>query len=306
MQPAIAVAPSADEGVVRALEMGGGRRSDPSDADGLVWTDAADPEGLRRLLEVSPARWVQLPFAGIERFVAAGVIGADRTWTCAKGIYAAATAEHALALMLAAARRLPMYARLRSWTESEEGLERRLAGSTVVVFGAGGIGRALIAMLAPLGPEVVAVNRSGSAVRGARTTVPVGELAGTLGGADWVVITAPLTPETKGLFGREMLARMGPRAWLVNVARGGIVDTDALVDALRAGQIGGAALDVTDPEPLPDGHPLWSLDYALITPHVANTWEMALPELRGLVRRNVAHFAAGEPLEGVVDPATGY
>jgi D-3-phosphoglycerate dehydrogenase len=261
---------------------------------------------LRRLLEASPARWVQLPFAGIERFVAAGVIGADRTWTCAKGVYAAATAEHALALMLAAARRLPMYARLRSWTASEEGLERRLAGSTVVVFGAGGIGRALIAMLAPLGPEVVAVNRSGSAVPGARISIPAEELAGTLAAADWVVITAPLTPQTKGLFGREMLARLGPQAWLVNVARGGIVDTDALVDALRAGQIGGAALDVTDPEPLPGGHPLWSLDNALITPHVANTWEMALPELRGLVRRNVAHFAAGERLEGVVDPATGY
>jgi phosphoglycerate dehydrogenase-like enzyme len=103
-----------------------------------------------------------------------------------------------------------------------------------------------------------------------------------------------------------MLSRMGPKAWLVNVARGGIVDTGALVDALRAKQIGGAALDVTDPEPLPDGHPLWVLDNALITPHVANTWEMALPELRGLVRRNVAHFAAGEPLEGVVDPLTGY
>jgi phosphoglycerate dehydrogenase-like enzyme len=108
------------------------------------------------------------------------------------------------------------------------------------------------------------------------------------------------------MFGPQMLSKMGPQAWLINVARGGIVDTEALVDALRAGRIGGAALDVTDPEPLPDGHPLWSLENAIVTPHVANTWEMALPELRALVGRNVAHFAADEPLEGVVDPATGY
>jgi D-3-phosphoglycerate dehydrogenase len=305
-RPAIAVAPSLDEGVVEALEQAGGQRTDPSSADGLVWTDAGDPEGLRRQLRTSPARWVQLPFAGIERFVEAGVIDADHTWTCAKGAYGPATAEHALALMLAAARRLHIYARARSWDEAEEGLERRLAGSTVVVFGAGGIGKALMDMLVPLGPKVVAVNRSGASVPAAHSTFASERLAEILPGADWVVITAPLTPETKGLFGREMLSKMGPRAWLVNVARGGIVDTGALVDALRTEQIGGAALDVIDPEPLPDGHPLWGLENAIVTPHVANTWEMALPELRALVGRNVAHFASGEPLEGVVDPATGY
>ncbi|MDP9224940.1 MAG: hydroxyacid dehydrogenase, partial [Actinomycetota bacterium] len=104
----------------------------------------------------------------------------------------------------------------------------------------------------------------------------------------------------------RMLSRMARQAWLVNVARGGIVDTDALVDALQAGRLGGAALDVTDPEPLPEGHPLWRMGNVIITPHVANTWDMALPQLRELVRRNVAHFAAGEDLEGLVDPSKGY
>ena len=89
-------------------------------------------------------------------------------------------------------------------------------------------------------------------------------------------------------------------------ARGGLVDHDALVKALSAGAIGGAALDVTEPEPLPDGHRLWALDNVVITPHVANTWRMALPELRAMVERNVGHFSAGEPLEGVVDPTAGY
>jgi phosphoglycerate dehydrogenase-like enzyme len=306
-RPAIAVAPSVDEGVAAAIDEGGGRNSTPGEADGLVWTDARDPDALGRLLESSPARWIQLPFAGIERFVAAGVISSDRTWTCAKGVYGPATAEHALALMLAAARQIHNYARLRRWTEPGPGSpERRLAGATVLIFGAGGIGRILIAMLRPLGASVIAMNRSGSPVPGARRTVSTTELAEVIGEADWVVITAPLTPATRGLFGAEVLSKMRSDAWLVNVARGGIVDTDALVDALRDGGMAGAALDVTDPEPLPEGHPLWSLDNALITPHVANTWDMALPELRGLVRRNVARFAAGQPLEGVVDPATGY
>lgn len=88
--------------------------------------------------------------------------------------------------------------------------------------------------------------------------------------------------------------------------RGGLVDTDALVNALTEGSIGGAALDVTDPEPLPEGHPLWDLDNVIITPHVANTWDMALPSLRAMVERNVARFGAGQPLEGLVDPSLGY
>jgi phosphoglycerate dehydrogenase-like enzyme len=95
-------------------------------------------------------------------------------------------------------------------------------------------------------------------------------------------------------------------AWLINVARGGLVVTEDLVEALRSQHLGGAALDVTDPEPLPDGHPLWDMPNALITPHVANTWDMARPELIEMVKRNIGHYAAAEPLEGLVDPAAGY
>ncbi|MEA2505990.1 MAG: hypothetical protein QOH48_608 [Actinomycetota bacterium] len=293
-----------------AIEEGGGRSTPPSHADALVWTDgdpSRDPEALRTVLVSCPARWVQLPFAGIERFVDAGVISPDRVWTCAKGIYGPATAEHALTLMLAAARQIYVHACRRSWIEVERGSpERRLAGSTVIIFGAGGIGSALLSMLAPLGARVIAVNRSGTSVAGAARTVRTGDLPAVLEEADWVVIAAPLTRETRGLFDSSMLTKMRSDAWLVNVARGAIVDTDALVDALRAGRIAGAALDVTDPEPLPQDHPLWALDNVIITPHVANTWDMALAELRGLVSRNVAHFAAGQPLEGRVDPSTGY
>jgi phosphoglycerate dehydrogenase-like enzyme len=108
------------------------------------------------------------------------------------------------------------------------------------------------------------------------------------------------------LIGAGTFAAMKTDAWLINVARGGLVDTDALVEALRAKEIGGAALDVTDPEPLPEDHPLWQLDDVLVTPHIANTWDMGLPELRALVRRNVERFKKGAELEGLVDPTLGY
>jgi phosphoglycerate dehydrogenase-like enzyme len=134
----------------------------------------------------------------------------------------------------------------------------------------------------------------------------VDELTSVLPESDFVVVAAAYTGATHHLFDESKFAAMSPHTWIVNVARGGLIDTDALVAAMRAQDIGGAALDVTDPEPLPDGHPLWSLENCLITPHVANTWAMGLAELPGLVRRNVAARAAGQPLEGLVDPELGY
>jgi phosphoglycerate dehydrogenase-like enzyme len=290
-----------------AVRAGGGRVVDSGSADGIVWVEPSDPEGLKAALASSPARWVQLPFAGIETFVRAGAIDPSRTWTCAKGTFGPATAEHALALVLAAARRLHVHARARSWeAEGSESGERRMHGAMVVVVGTGGIGSALPAMMQPLGARLVGVNRSGRPLEGAERTVTTDELEVVLPHADFVVIAASLTPQTRGLMDARKLALMQDSAWLVNVARGGLVDTDALLDALRARRIGGAALDVTDPEPLPDDHPLWSLPNVLITPHVANTWVMGLPELAAMVTRNVARFGRGEELEGLVDPALGY
>ena len=305
-EPSIAVVPSRPE-IEVAVTDAGGRLVEPGRAEGLVWMDPRDPEALRRTLASSPARWVQLPFAGIEEFLAAGVLDPDRTWTCAKGIYGPSTAEHALALVLLAARRLHEHARARSWRRGAEGASaRRLAGGTVLIVGTGGIGRALAEMLAPLGPRVLAVNRSGEPMPGAERTVPVGSLEDVVSEADWIVLAAALTPGTEHLIDEAMIGRMRAGAWIVNVARGGLVDTRSLVDALREDRIGGAALDVTDPEPLPDGHPLWEMPNVVITSHTANTWAMALPELAALVGRNVRRFARGEPLEGLVDLSLGY
>jgi D-3-phosphoglycerate dehydrogenase len=291
-----------------AIARGGGTYvDDPAEAEGLIWTDPRLPEDLKELLGRSDPKWVQLPFAGIESFFDAGTIDGARTWTCAKGIYGPACAEHALALILAAARRLNEHVVATSWRGGTFGQpERRLKGATVLVVGTGGIGSALVDMLRPLGARVIAVSRSGRSLEGAERTGNAADLASFASEADHVVIAAAHTPETHGMFGAKIFEAMKEDAWLVNVARGGLVNTDDLVAALRSGAIGGAGLDVTDPEPLPDGHPLWSFDNVIITPHVANTWDMAVPELLGLVERNVAHYAKGEELEAGVDVEAGY
>lgn len=306
----VALEPASTDELRSAVEKGGGHVVEASDAEALIWVDPADPRGLKELLQSCPARWIQLPFAGIESFFAAGAIDADRTWTCAKGIYGHSTAEHALALMLMAARRLNEHVGATSWS-SPRGVgsgfgaaERRLADRTVLIVGTGGIGSELASMLAPLRARVIGVNRSGRPLEGAERTETVERLAHVLPEAHFVVLAVALTPETRGLIAERELAAMRADAWLVNVARGPLVDSDALVEALREGRIAGAALDVTDPEPLPDGHPLWEL--AVITPHVANTWDMALPELTALVERNVRRFVAGDRLEGLVDASSGY
>nr|MBA2601219.1 hydroxyacid dehydrogenase [Actinomycetota bacterium] len=301
------MAPANDPGIADAIGRGGGLVVPLEDADAIVWIDPRSPERLKDALARSPARWVQLPFAGIEAFVTAGVIDRERTWTCAKGVYGHATAEHALTLILAAARGLNRHLRATTWHDEELAApERRLIDATILIVGTGGIGTALASMVAPLGPRILGVNRSGEPLLNAERTASIKELAGLLPEANFVVLAAPLTLETNGLFDEAMLRRMKPGAWLVNVARGGLVMTEALVTVLEEGRLGGAALDVTDPEPLPDHHPLWTMSNVIVTPHVANTWAMGLRSLTQMVQDNVARFAAGEELAGVVDPDAGY
>jgi phosphoglycerate dehydrogenase-like enzyme len=304
--PRVALAPTSVEVVARAVTDGGGELVGLGERpDALVWTRSGDVDGLREALDQAPsARWVQLPWAGVEEFASSGVLDADRTWTCAKGAYREPVAEHALALALAGLRSLPLRARATSWGEQAA---TTLYDAQVVVLGAGGITTELLALLAPFRARVTVVRRDASSqVPGAGRTVGQDELDEVLPGAAVVVVALALTPETEHVIGRAQFARMDRTAWLVNVGRGRHVDTDALVDALRAGEIGGAALDVTDPEPLPDDSPLWRLPNCLITPHTANPAETAQPLLARRVSDNVRRFAAGEPLEGLVDVEAGY
>ena len=285
-----------------AITGAGGSLVEPDEAEALVWTDASDPSGLSGLLAGVPGiRWVQLPFAGVDRF--AGLFDDGRTWTSTKGAYSEPVAEHALALSLAGLRGLTMRARAREWG-GQAGL--RLTGARVTIVGGGGITEAFLRLVAPFGVDVTVVRRHPSPVAGAARVVGTDDLHDSLAGAKLVLLALALTPETTGIIGAAELERMDGDAWLVNVARGAHVVTDDLVPALRAGAIGGAALDVTDPEPLPAGHPLWDLDNCLITPHTANTWQMAEPLFAERVGANVARYQRQEPLIGVVDPELGY
>ncbi len=303
--PRIAVGPVAGEFAVRAVEDGGGTvvalRDSP---DALVWLDPADVTGLEAALAAAPAvRWVQLPFAGVERVVAAGLVDAGRIWTCAKGSYAEPVAEHALMLALAGLRSLPKRVTARSWGTPEG---TSLFDRRVTILGGGGIARALLTLLAPFRVHATVVRRYADPVPGAARTVALDDLVAVLPGSTVVFVALALTSETGGVIGASAFEAMDGGAWLVNVARGAHVDTDALVDALRAGRIGGAALDVTDPEPLPDGHPLWALPNCIVTPHTADTTAMVLPLLAERIQTNVARFAAGAGLVGLVDPVAGY
>jgi D-3-phosphoglycerate dehydrogenase len=218
-------------------------------------------------------------------------------------VYAGRVAEHAVALLLAAARRLGVAARRATWGGVRP---EPLDGASVGVFGAGAIGEELFRRLAPFGVRRLALTRSGRSVAGADASFSPDALDELLRASDYLVLAAPLTSETDGVIDARALELLGPEAWLVNVGRGRLVQTDALCGALEAGHIGGACLDVTDPEPLPDGHPLWSFENVLITPHVANPWHRHEELLATRVAENVRRFIAGADLLGAIDLDHGY
>ena len=301
--PAVAVLPRAGY-LAAAVTAGGGRVVDPGTAEVLVWTDPADAAGLAAVLDEHPhLRWVQLPWAGIEPYLDVVRAHAERTWTCGKGVYAEPVAEHALALSLAGLRGIDRYARARRWTAPRG---ENLFGARVTIVGGGGIAVSLLRLLGPFGCEVTVVRRTPEPIAGAARVVAVDALDDALTGAALVVLALPLTAGTEGLIDARRLALLAEGACLVNVARGRHVVTDDLVAALRDGTLGSAGLDVTDPEPLPDGHPLWDLPNVIVTPHTANTEEMAEPLLAARITDNVRRWRAGAPLVGLVDPAAGY
>ncbi len=301
--PRIAVVPdwpAAADAVVAA----GGRVVPAEEAEGLVWVDWSGPGRLGSILaELPHIRWVHLPGAGIESFLEAGLVADGRVWTCSKGAHSSLIAEHALALALAGLHSVATSARASSWEPTRVAA---LAGQPVTIVGGGGIASALIGFLAPFEARVTVVRRTPVPVPGAERTLATDALLDALPDARLVVLALALTPDTRHIIGAGELGAMHERAWLVNVSRGGHVDTEALVDALERGVIAGAALDVTDPEPLPDGHRLWSMANCIITPHNAGSSSAVMRYLAARVYDNVRRFGAGEPLLGVIDLDAGY
>ena len=293
---------SSPQWVTDAVIAGGGQIVPPSQASAVVWTAARDAAGLNQLLHDCPnIDWVQVPFAGIENFVS--ILDDRRTWTCGKGVYAEPVAEHAIGLALAGMRHIAAYARSSEWSQPAG---RNLIGAAVTIVGGGGITESLIRLLSAFKCNITVVRRTVEHIEGADIVVGQENLVDALVGADVVFLALSLTAETVGLIGRPEFELMEPHAWIINVARGGHIVTDDLVWALENSIIGGAALDVTDPEPLPANHPLWSLPNCIITPHVGNTPEMAVPLLSTRITENVQRYMHGDALIGLVDVRHGY
>lgn len=290
------------EAMVNAVVAAGGEPAPLAEASALIWADPAAAAEFPDAVNSAPdVEWIQLPYAGIENFAAS--LDRSRIWTCGKGVYADPVAEHIITLTLAGFRHLHTSIPATSWP-AQKG--RNLLGANVTVIGGGGITESLLRLLEPWRTTTTVVRRSADVVAGAARTVSMEHMHEAIAEAEVVVLAAALTAETRGMVDTGFFSAMSDDAWLVNVARGGLVVTDDLVAALTQGAIAGAALDVTDPEPLPDGHPLWDFANCIITPHVGNTPEMGLPLIAERVRHNVERWIAGDELLGLVDVEAGY
>lgn len=273
------------------------------EADGVVWF-GRDPAAIGSSLPAS-VRWLQTPDAGAERWISAGMTEGPWVITGAAGAYGPQIAEHALALLLGCLHGFAAFARADSW-EPKAWPVGSVADRRVVILGAGGIGRRLTEILQPLGARVTVLSASGRQVPSAQDCDRAENLDNWLPVADAIVLAAPATPDTYHLMNDARLARLPDGAVLVNVARGSLVDTDALLRGLDRGRPGSAGLDVTDPEPLPEGHPLLDHPRVLLTPHVANPPARKRAAFAALVRENCERFRLGLPLTGVIDAQRGY
>lgn len=304
MNRKIALEPKQFPAYLEAIEAAGGIVSSLSaDVTALVWTDYGDVAGLASTLEENPQlRWVQLPFAGVDAF--ASLLNLPVNFTSAKGSYAEPVAEHALALCLALGRKLPDRVRAMSWGKK---FADSLYDEDVLVIGGGGISEEFAKLLEPFRSKLTVVRK--------RPELGFGHVARVVGFSDFqtevqkakfVVVACALTNETKCLFNENIFGLMRDDAYLVNIARGEVVDQVALQNALEKGQIAAAATDVTYPEPLPADNPLWQLDNLLITPHTADTMPIVTRLFSERLRVNVSAWIAGTDLTGVVYPELGY
>jgi glyoxylate/hydroxypyruvate reductase A len=248
--------------------------------------------------------WLQVMGAGVD-WALVPELPRRVVVTRVPGVFGPWMAEYVLAWCAFVTQRIEEYRaaqRDRRWIDTV--LPRRLRGTTLVVVGLGEIGRTIARAATALGMRVVGVSRGGAAVRGVDRVLRTGERRRALALGDWVVITTPLTPTTRGLIGAAELASMKSTAWLLNIARGPVVDETALVDALRRRVIAGAVLDVFDGEPLAKDHPLWGLDNVVVTPHISGP--STPEEIAPVFAENLDRFVAGRPLRHVVDRRRGY
>lgn len=268
----------------------------------LIWTDYSNPEGLAKAIaENSQLTFVQLPFAGVDSF--GDVIKAPLRFACAKGAYREPVAEHALTLALALSRIIPERVLTKTWGRK---FADSLYDSNVLIVGGGGIAEELVKLLTPFRAKITVVRNQRIPLVGVEKTVGLEQINQELSQADYVFLACALTEKTRALIDLAALSTMKETAYLINIARGQVVVTDDLVQALNLGIIAGAGVDVTDPEPLPDEHPLWSAKNIIITPHTADTNAQVIRLFSQRIKENLAAYRGQGDWVGLVDPDLGY
>jgi len=281
-----------------------------ADTDVLVSWGLRQPEWEK----AQRLRWIHCPASGANGVLCAGVVESAIPVTNAAEVHGDNVAEHVMALMLSAARRLDCardLQRTATWSmdvmwNSRPG-PRRLRGAQVLVVGMGAIGSRVADYCAAMGMHVVGVRQDAAkSVPGVERMVSFAQLDGPLAEADFVVLAVPTTPQTRQMMNAERLARMKEGSWLINVGRGVLVEEGALLEALRNGRPGGAALDVFAREPLPADSPLWHAENVIITPHEAGFHQQIWEEHYAIFSDNLRRLLAGEPLRNLVDKRKGY
>ncbi len=296
---------------------GGGVELVPYDEAGTPLAESSSASGLFRwwltseqgdgLIAAHPAlRWIHSGSAGVDHILTPRFRASSIVLTNSAGVHAPSIAEWVVGAMLQVVKDFPAMREQQRERRFEKVLRPELTGQRALFLGTGQIATAIASRLAPFGVRLAGVRRGGSPHPVIGEIVGAADLPRAAADVDWLILTAPLTPETEGIVSRELIAALPPRARVVNVSRGELVDEDALVDAIRAKRIAGAILDVFRVEPLPPDHPFWSMDGVIVLPHT--TWRS--PEVRArqidLFLDNLGRFLANEPLRNVVDVARGY
>jgi phosphoglycerate dehydrogenase-like enzyme len=260
--------------------------------------------------EVAPRlKWIQLTSAGADRLLNSGFIEEGIAVTTVSGLHATPIGEYVLCTMLMFAKGMPRTMRAQVRGEWSRFAPTELRGKTVGIVGMGHIGEEVARLSKAFGCRVIATRRSvtgPTSTDGCDELLPSSELPRLLAESDYVVLCVPLTPETRGLIGERELRAMKETAVLVNIARGPVTVEADLIRALSENWIAGAALDVFDQEPLPEGHPLWSMDNVILTPHISGGTEIYNQRAVAIFTENLRRYLHGEPLQNIVDPSRGY
>jgi phosphoglycerate dehydrogenase-like enzyme len=274
-----------------------------ADADGLI-----TPQFTREMLPAAKRlKWVQILNAGVED-AAPLLKGTDITLTSLKVTLGPEVADHAMALLLSLTRGLYQTIPTRKW-ETPRGVRQmtELNGKTAVIVGVGGVGTQIAIRANGFGMIVIGVDPKDAAPPAfIKQMVKPNQMDSVLPQADVVFITVPETPTTKGMIGATQFKEMKKGAYFIAISRGTVYSMDALVDAMTSQHLGGAGLDVTDPEPLPSTHPIWKFENVVITPHIAGASDVSFNRVLDLLKENIRHFGAGEPLVNVIDKEKGY